>query len=67
MITFSSDHFTIKVHAGFNPVEDWLTTYSDLLDLLRSEDDDLHSEHHSTINLLQEMLPDYDMAKKMMD
>ena len=65
MITFSSDHFTIKVPTGGNHSEDWLMTCLDLLELLRSESEDLHSNHHYTINLLKDMLPDYETAKKM--
>ncbi len=69
MVTFNKDSFSIDVHTGFNPVNEWLNTCNGLCDLLHNvnEDNIIPETYSSVIYLLQNMLPDYETAKKMFD
>jgi len=67
MVRFEKDRFIIEVKTGINPIENWLDTIQDLLSVLRSQDPDLANgeTHYFTLALLEEMLPEWEDAKKM--
>lgn len=65
MVQFSKDSFTITVPVGCNPIEDYLGTIDELLDLLQSEHEDMQRKRYHSIELLRQMMPDIDQAKKM--
>lgn len=67
MVRFEKDRFIIEVKTGINPIENWLGTIQDLLSVLRAQDPDLANgeKHYFTFALLEEMLPEWEDAKKM--
>lgn len=67
MVRFEKDRFIIEVKTGINPIENWLGTIQDLLSVLQSQDPDLANgeTHYFTFALLEEMLPEWEDAKKM--
>lgn len=67
MITFKKDSFVVEVATGGNPIEDWLDTHDELLDLLACADANMivGKQFHRTIELLRCMMPDWETAKKM--
>lgn len=68
MVRFEKDKFIVEVPTAGNPTEDWLGTLNDLIDVLRSEDPDLRGEsHYHTFWLLQQLLPEWEDAKKMVE
>ena len=66
-IKFNEQGYSIEVKTGTNPVEDWMETHDDLLDLLASADRELAgtNNYYHVIDLLRNMMPDYDTALKM--
>lgn len=66
MITFEKDSFTIIVKSC-SPVEDWQGLMHDLLDLMHNESDEVRGicNHREAINLIKEMQPSWDEARKM--
>jgi exonuclease VII small subunit len=58
----------IEVETGTNPIEDWLKTQDDIIDLLQSQDMTLDSSnnHYNALELLRSMMPDYETAEKML-
>ena len=68
MVRFEKDKFIVEVPTAGNPAEDWLGTLNDLIDVLRSEDSDLRGDgHFHTFWLLQQLLPEREVAKKMVE
>lgn len=67
MLTFKEQSFTIEIETGCNPIEDWLDTHDELLDLLACADANMTTGKvfHRTIELLRQMMPDWETAKKM--
>ena len=67
MVRFEKDRFIIEVKTGINPIENWLDTIQDLLSVLRSQDPYLANgeTRYFTLALLEEMLPEWEDAKKM--
>lgn len=67
MVTFKDTSFTIEVHTGVNPIEEWLETHDQLIDLLQCIDPDtpLDNPYYRVLELLRQMMPDYKTAKKM--
>jgi hypothetical protein len=66
MVTFKEDSFSITVETGVNPIEAWLDTHSELIDCLESEDEDKLSYRYHYLELLRQMMPDYDTALKLL-
>ena len=65
-VTFKKNSFTIEVECYESPIENWLDTQNDLLDLLQAEDANFHAGRFHYIELLRSMQPDIDTAKKML-
>ncbi len=65
MVKFHPDKFVIEVATAVDPVESWLETQNEMLDVLQSEDIELMSKRPHYLALLRNMLPDLDTAKKM--
>lgn len=67
MVTFNEKDFTIKVDTGICPVEEWLDTCHDIIDVLRDVDAELRGEqkYFHLLCLLKEMLPEWEDARKM--
>jgi len=65
MVKFQADKFIIEVNTATDPVESWLETQNEMLDVLQSEDVELINKRPHYIALLRHMLPDLDTAKKM--
>ena len=66
MVTFSDTGFTIEVETGTNPIDAWMDTHSEMVDCLQSEEDDKHAYRYHYLELLRNMLPDYDTALRLM-
>jgi len=64
-VKFNQTSFVVEVDAGLDPASSWLDTQHDLLSLLQSEDANKHASHFHAIELLRNMLPDADTARKM--
>ena len=66
-IKFNEQGYSIEVKTGTNPVEDWMETHDDLLDLLASADRELAgtNNYYHVIDHLRNMMPDYETALKM--
>lgn len=67
MVQFNEKSFTIEVETGGSPIEHWLETHDHLLDLLQSEHPDMHENRYRIYELLREMMPDYQTARKMVE
>ena len=65
-VTFAKGSFTIEVKECHNPVESWLETQTELIDMLQSENIEMHSNRYAYLELLRNMLPDEETAKKML-
>lgn len=69
MVRFEKDKFIVEVPAAGGAIESWLNTLNDLIHVLSSLDPDLSAgtNHFDTMWLLQNMLPEYEDAKKMIE
>ena len=65
-VKFNADGFTVEVKTCHSPVEDWLETQNELLGVLQSESEEMHANRFHYIELLRNMMPDLETAKKMM-
>ncbi len=67
MVKFYPDRFTIEVVTNCNPIESWLNMHSEMIDLLQSDNDEVHTSHYYYLELMREMMPDLNTAKKMVE
>ncbi len=69
MVTFNKDSFTITIQTGGNPIENWLDLNGQLTQLLSAIDNEeaVRPTPWMVINLLSDMMPDWETAKKMTD
>lgn len=67
MVTFKENSFVIEIPTGGNPIEDWLWLHDELLDVLGDVDTDLTvgKKYSQVLELLRNMMPDWETAKKM--
>jgi len=66
MVVFNEDSFTITVKTVTNPIEDWLGLHEQIISILASVDgNDCVQTPWLLINLLHDMMPDWETAKKM--
>lgn len=67
-VVFNETGYTIEVHTGTNPIEDWLTTHDEMISLLQATDPQMRGEqnYYRVLELLRCMMPDWETAKKMM-
>jgi hypothetical protein len=65
MVRFSEDSFTITIPTGGNPVEEWLNLHDDLCRLLMMQGEETCVVHWNTHRLLEELTPEWSVARKM--
>lgn len=65
MITFKERSFVVEVPTLGDPIEEWLTLVNEMIDVLQSENEDMHSNRYQYLNMVKELLPDWETAKKM--
>lgn len=65
MVRFTEKSFTIEVEAAGNPVSEWLETHDGLINLLQCQDSEQLSNNFHVLELIREMMPDYETARKM--
>jgi hypothetical protein len=67
MVQFEKNSFTIKIETGVDAIEAWIDTQKGLISYLQSEDKDFVTEdsRYHVLELLKEMLPEVELAKKM--
>lgn len=65
MITFKEDSFVIEIPTPGNPIEGYLELQKELLELMSTISDDLAFKPWYTLDLLKNMLADWDTAMKM--
>ncbi len=63
-VIFHPEKYIIEVRTGSSPVENWLETQNEIIDLLQSEDAQQINKG-CCLELLRNMLPDLETAKKM--
>ena len=66
-VKFNADGFTVEVKTHESPIESWLETQDELVELLQSENDEVRANHFRYLQLLRNMMPDLETAKKMME
>ena len=64
MVRFKENRFTIEVEDP-NPVDRWLNIYEDILSLCQDQSENMMYKHYFVFDLLKEMMPDCNIAKKM--
>lgn len=64
-VKFHDDSFTIEVKTCTNPIENWLETHDGLINLLQCQDSEQLSNNFHVLELIREMMPDYETARKM--
>jgi len=66
-VLFNKDGFTIKIHTIGNPIEDWVNTRDELLDLFQCRDMNMANEnkYFRVLQLIRSMTPDLDTLNKM--
>lgn len=67
MVTKTEKGFSIHVNTGSHPANDYVETMNGLINVLQSQDEDMLQKNYHLLELLREMLPDYDQAKAMFD
>ena len=65
-VTFKPESFIVEVKTNSNPVESWLETQDELIDLLQSEDEEMHLDRFHCLEIIRNMMPDVETARKMM-
>ena len=67
MVRFEKDKFVIIVETRGCPIEDWQNTVDELLEALSFLDSEMTigRKYYSVLNLLRDMMPDFNDAKKM--
>lgn len=67
-IQFNKTAFVVTVECNTNPIEDWTDTRDELIDVLQCLDADLTAgrKYSKVLELLRCMMPDMEMAKKML-
>jgi DNA-binding FadR family transcriptional regulator len=64
MVTFTETGFCIEIDTRCNPMEAWLDTHAELVDALQSEDPEKQAYRYHYLELLRNMMPDYEQAKQ---
>ena len=65
MVQFTEKNIVITYDAGGSPIDDWLGLFNGLLALMRTQSEDFLDANVHVVTLLEQMLPDYDLAKRM--
>lgn len=64
-VSFKPKSFVVEVQTNADPVESWLETQDEIIDLLQSENEEMHLDRFHFLELLRNMMPDLETAKKM--
>jgi|GEM_PF-1497303 len=65
-VTFKPESFIVEVKTGTSPIESWMETQHQLIDVLEQDEGISKSERIHYLELLRNMMPDEETAKKMM-
>ena len=65
MVTFKKDSFVVEVKTHGDPIEDWLKTINEMIDVLQAEDEQMSERRYRYLELMKELMPDWETAKKM--
>jgi hypothetical protein len=67
MIAFNEDSFSVTVHTGCIPNENYVATVTDIIDVLQATNHELRGEntYYYLLELLRAMMPDEAQAKKL--
>lgn len=66
MVSKSKGGYEIHVTTQTNPANNYVETINDIVDVLENENPEQQHFHPYLLNLLREMLPTYEQAKKML-
>lgn len=69
MVQFNEKGYTVTINTGTNPIEDWQELQSEILGVLAALDTEANCMPmpFRLINLLRDMQPDLQVAKKMVE
>jgi len=67
MVRFEKDRLTIEIVTNTNPIEYWLETLNGMITLLQCQDSEMLSNNYFVFELIREMMPDIETAKKMIN
>lgn len=65
MVKFEKNKYIIEVETGGNPVEDWLNTFKEILNLVGTQNQDFLESRIYTTSFLMDMMPTWEDAIKM--
>lgn len=65
-VTFNEKSFTIEVETGISPIEYWLETQGQLIDMLQSENEEMRPNRYHYLELLRSMQPSIEQAERML-
>jgi hypothetical protein len=66
MVRFEKDRYIIEIVTGCDPIESWIELQKSIQDLIRNVNRDTLSDNFfNSVDFLQELIPDWDIAKKM--
>lgn len=67
MITFNNDSFTVQVHTGCAPADNYKMTIDDIISLLQAANAELRggNSYYHLLELLRAMMPDEAQVKKL--
>jgi hypothetical protein len=68
MVQFEERGFVIRIETGTNPIEDWMGLHEELLQALSSinESEVCGKVYYHILGLLQDMMPEWEICKKML-
>ena len=66
MVQFNEKNIVITYEAGGTPIDYWLGLFNGLLALMRTQSEDFLDANVHVVILLEQMLPDYDLANRML-
>jgi hypothetical protein len=65
MVTFNENGFTVSVPTNGSPVENWLNTHNELVEALQHEDDSMITKRMHYLELLRNLMPDFETAQRL--
>lgn len=65
MITFKEESYIVEVKTAGNPIEDYLGLQQELLELMNAMDEHMEFRAWRTLELLKQMMVDYETGMKM--
>ena len=65
-VTFTERSFIIEVETPDSPIEEWLKTHEQLLDILQCVEPGMRGDQYCYLNLLSSMQPSIEFANRML-